>query len=467
MKAQSGRGGRRGADQARRAWLERLGRHTRVSARARNLATLTFTLWLNFGSTYYLLTVLAGPITADTAWPLTSLVAGLSLGLTIAGLSSPAVGRVIERHGGRPVLAFGSLVLAIGLAGLGLAPNLLVYYLAWALLGVGMSAGLYDAAFATLGRHYGPHARPLIGRLALTVGFSLATSWPFSAVLLHALGWRGVCFCYAGMHLALGLPMHLFLRPADAASDLAPTGLDMAAIGSTVADTAEAPHRRWILAVLVTNLTLSIAIGSVLQVHLLTLLQGLGVAFAGSVGLGSLIWVAQGGGRLVEVVLGRRFHPVWEGVGASAFVVAGLALMLAAQPVAIAFGLFLFGLGNGVRGIVKGTLPLVLFGAAGYATLIGRLGLPTLIAQAAGPALGALALARWGPMPTLLVLTGLALANLLLSYAMRIALPRAPTLQPRMPGGLAQASPAWVGDVMDRASPVTASPADQAPTKGV
>ena len=414
-----------------RCWYARRGERAGV------LAILTFTVWLNFGSTYYLLTVLAKPITADTGWPLTSLIAGLSLGLVIAGLISPTIGRAVERRGGRPVLAFGSVALVIGLAGLGLARDLFGYYLAWAVLGVGMSAGLYDSAFAALGQRYGLQARALIGTLTLTVGFALATSWPFSALLLETLGWRAACFSYAGMHLALALPMHLFLLPAGPVSAVASSGGKSAEL-SPVAKTARASRRLAVLLVLVMNLTLSIIIGSVLQLHLLALLQGLGVAFAPSVALGSLIWLAQGGGRLLEVSLGRRFHPVWEGVGASVFVLAGLALLLAAQPVAIAIGLVLFGMGNGVRGIVKGTLPLVLFGAAGYATLVGRLGLPTLIAQAAGPALGAVALTKWGVMPSLLALTGLALVNLLLSYALRIALPPdapAPCLSPVVPTG--------------------------------
>jgi len=77
-----------------------------------------------------------------------------------------------------------------------------------------------------------------------------------------------------------------------------------------------------------------------------------------------------------------------------------------------------------VRGILKGTLPLVLFGAEGYATLIGRLGLPTLIAQAAGPALGAVALAQWGAMPLLAILVALAALNLGLAAVLWMATPR-------------------------------------------
>ena len=113
---------------------------------------------LAWGSSYYLLAVLAQPIAGSTGWPLAWVVSGLSLGLLTAGLVSPRVGDSIERHGGRPVLAASAALLALGLAGLALAPSLPIYIASWLVLGAGMGAGLYDAAFATLGRLYGPRA---------------------------------------------------------------------------------------------------------------------------------------------------------------------------------------------------------------------------------------------------------------------------------------------------------------------
>ena len=80
-------------------------------------------------------------------------VGGLSLGLLAAGLVSPGVGRAVERTGGRPDLALSSVLLGLGLVGLALAPHLAAYLAAWVVIGCGMGAGLYDAAFATLGRH--------------------------------------------------------------------------------------------------------------------------------------------------------------------------------------------------------------------------------------------------------------------------------------------------------------------------
>src|ERR1700716_4216208 len=91
---------------------------------------------LAWGSSFYFPAVFAGPIVADTGWSLGTVVSGTSIGLLAAGLVSPQVGRLIDRHGGRPVLAASSLLYAIGLAGIGLSPSLPFYLAAWVLVRV-------------------------------------------------------------------------------------------------------------------------------------------------------------------------------------------------------------------------------------------------------------------------------------------------------------------------------------------
>jgi hypothetical protein len=320
---------------------------------------------------------------------------------------------------------------------LAVAHRALPYFFAWAVLGVGMGASFYDAAFATLGRLYGLGARAMIGNLTLIGGLTMTVTWPLSAALTQAIGWRGACLVYAALHVFGCVPALALLLPAPRREPIAgpPGALPM---HHGVSSTLPAERRRWLLFLLGANLTLQIGVGAVLAVHLVTLLRGLGLTLTGAVALGSVMGLSQVGGRLIEISIARRVHPVWEGIGASFLVLLGCALLLTGRPVLIAAALVVYGLGNGVRTIVKGTLPLVLFGAEGYATLIGKLGLPTLIAQAAGPAIGALSLARYGTTSTIGVLVALAFANLGLSWSLRLGLPgrmgagvEAPTAVPR------------------------------------
>ena len=100
-----------------------------------------------------------------------------------------------------------------GLAALATAQSLAAFLVAWVLIGLGMGAGLYDPAFATLGRLYGHGGRSAITALTLFGGFASTVCWPLSAFLDAYLGWRGACLVYASFQLAIALPAYLFVLP--------------------------------------------------------------------------------------------------------------------------------------------------------------------------------------------------------------------------------------------------------------
>src|SRR5437879_324246 len=181
------------------------------------VTALGVTQILAWGSTFYLLGVLANPIARDTGWGYEWVMAGVSAGLLVAGMVSPRVGRAIAEHGGRPVLAASAVLLAAGLALLGSSQNVLWYLAAWIIVGPGLGAGLHDAAFSTLGSIYGKEARSPITWVTLFGGFASTVCWPLSALLAEHLGWRGACFVYAAIQLCFALPIHLFVLPRRAA----------------------------------------------------------------------------------------------------------------------------------------------------------------------------------------------------------------------------------------------------------
>ena len=197
------------------------GETIRVESKAPNRALVISVLGVTqifaWGSSYYLPAVLAKPTASDTGWSLSWVVGGLSLGLLIAGIVSPWVGRAIAQRGGRPVLAGSAGLLATGLSALALAHSLPAFLIAWALIGLGMGAGLYDPAFATLGRLYGHSGRSAITTLTLFGGFASTVCWPLSAFLDAHLGWRGACLVYAGFQIAVALPAYLFMLPRESA----------------------------------------------------------------------------------------------------------------------------------------------------------------------------------------------------------------------------------------------------------
>jgi Major Facilitator Superfamily len=372
---------------------------------------------LAWGSSYYLLAVLAKPIAEDTGWNLTWVVGGISLGLLAAAIVSPWVGRAIEHRGGRPILAASSLLLATGLLWLALAHSIPAYLGAWAVIGVGMGAGLYDPAFGTLGRLYGTSARSAITMLTLFGGFASTVCWPLSAFFVSGLGWRGACMAYAGLHLAIGLPLYWFVLPKERLR------VERAAPAAK-APVPEARSRRLVLGFLVVGLTLSAMISTVLSVHLLTVLQGRGLALASAVAFGTLVGPCQVGARLVEAAIARYHHPIWTKIASAALVAAGLATLCSGLPI-IAVALVFYGAGIGLESIARGTLPLALFGPAGYATLMGRLAIPSLMAQAASPSIGAFLIGGIGSEALLRVLLATAAVNMLVVLMLLALLPRA------------------------------------------
>jgi MFS family permease len=305
-------------------------------------------------------------------------VGGLSLGLLAAGLVAPKVGRTIDARGGRPVLTASSILLGSGLATLALAHSLPIYLMAWLLMGVGMGAGLYDAAFATLGRLYGKQARSAIATLTLWGGFASTVCWPLSPSLVEHLGWRGACAVYAATQILISLPLHAFVLPGvgTVRPDATPSG---DATEAPAPQTLTGSRRNRAFLLLAAVLTLGAVTASMIGVHLLTLLQARGLDLAAAVAFGALVGPSQVGARIVEMAFGRHYHPIWTMVASVALVAAGVILLVAGFPI---LALALYGAGNGIGSIAKGTLPLALFGPFGYASLMGELAMPSLLAQA-------------------------------------------------------------------------------------
>jgi MFS family permease len=377
------------------------------------IAALGVVQILMWGSTFYLLAVLAPAIVAETGWPLRWVIGGVTLGLVTAGLVSPRVGRVIDRRGGRPVLILSSIATACGFVALALSWSLPVYLLAWVVMGVGMGAGLYDAVFAALGRLYGADARGPITNLTLFGGFGSTVCWPLSAWLVATWDWRAACLAYAAIHLAVSLPVHALVFPAEPARHAETDARAQAAAPAAPLAAGE----RVVFALLAGVQMLAQAIGAIMIVYLLVFLQARGLTMAAAVSLGTLFGPAQVGARVIERMFGARYHPIWTMVAASALMTGGLALMLVDAPV-VALAVVIYGAGYGVTWIARGTLPLALFGPERYPVLIGRLALPSIVAPALAPFAGALMLERAGAFATVAALAGAALVNLALVFAL-------------------------------------------------
>lgn len=344
---------------------------------------------LAWASSYYLPAILAEPIAADLGLAPSAVFGAFSVALLAAAALGPTAGRLIDRWGGRPVLAASNVVLAAGLVLLALSQGPWGLFAAWLVVGAGMALGLYDAAFAALGRAYGLAARPAITGITLIAGFASTVGWPATAALAAGFGWREACLAWAALHLGLGLPLNLLLPGARG-----PAPAPFPAPAVQAGASAQAPARAmWLLALAFTS---TLFVAAAMAAHLPGLLRNMGIGETAAIAAATLLGPAQVAARLVEFALLRRLHPLLSArLAASLHPLGAVALMAAGPPGAAAFAC-LHGAGNGLLTIAKGTLPLALFGPAGYGHRLGVIAAPGRVAQALAPLAFGLLLERMG-----------------------------------------------------------------------
>ena len=363
----------------------------------RAVPVLGVTEIISWGTIFYTPVLIVPLIAAERGWSMSFAMGGFSVGLLVAGLVSPYVGRSIDRFGGHVVMTIGSLIGALGLALIVHAAHWAAYLAVWMVLGVAMAANLYDSAFATLGRIFGGAARRPITALTLAGGFASTVSWPATHFLLEAVGWRGTYLVYAALLACISAPLHAFVLPRHRHDEnetvhsdmkapvkvLPPYGLPFILVASAFASYAFVP--------------------SGLSAHLLAIFTRSGIDAGTVVWIGALFGPAQVGARLIEFSFGRDLHPLWVVRFALVVLLCAFAMLLLAgvsTPLAAVFAL-MFGGANGLITITRGAVPLALFGASGYGRLMGRLAGPFLLMQAAAPLIMAFVVERTSDMAAL------------------------------------------------------------------
>lgn len=364
-------------------------------SRAATVASLGTTQTLAWASSYYLPAMLAGPIARDVGVSVSTIFAAFSLALIVSAIIGPLAGRAIDQYGGRPVLIATNVIFAAGLGGLAWAEGPTSVFACWALIGVGMGAGLYEAAFATLVRLYGHESRASITGITLIAGFASTVGWPLSAWLETQVGWRGACMAWATLHLVVGVPLNFLLPRATRAVSYGDKS-QRVRDADQATPSVPGPHRDRAFALLATVFAITWFISTAMAAHLPRLLQEAGATLTAAVAASALVGPAQVAARLLEFGLLRRVHPVLSAqLAALAHPLGAGVLAIAGAPFAAAFTV-LHGAGNGILTIAKGTLPLVLFGPHAYGARQGLLMVPARIAQAFAPFLFGLFIDHWG-----------------------------------------------------------------------
>jgi MFS family permease len=357
------------------------------------LGVTQITAW---GTSYYCLGVLAGPIAADTGWSRSFVFLGFSIALVVMGLVSTTVGRAIDRFGARSIMSAGTVIVSAGLYSLSLVNSSAGYLAVWALIGLGMRLCLYDAAFAALVQVTPTRGRKAISLLTLPGAFASSFFWVIGHYLNEAVGWRQTLLIFAIINLVLCLPLHWF----GLARREAPAATEAAAATTGAAETPVLQGRQRTIGMALFALVMSLNgfVFGVISVQLVPLLEAAGLGAALAVWVASMKGYAQFGGRVVEILFGSHLKAMTVARIAIGILPLSLALLLAGTgnvAAIIAFTL-LMGAAQGVITIVRGAVPLALFGAKGYGAVLGAIATPILLVNAFSPTVFAVMVETWG-----------------------------------------------------------------------
>ncbi|MBP1318307.1 MFS transporter [Herbaspirillum sp. 1130] len=379
------------------------------------LAAAQILIW---GGTFFLLAVLATPILLDTGWSRAAVFGALSLSIFVSGLLAPAVGRRVASHGGRGMLIASGFISGAGLLMVASAHNLVVFYLGWLDLGVAMALGLYDALYATLGRSFQQNAKGAITSITLFSGLCTSIVWPGIAWLIEWLGWRGACQVYALILLVTVGPIYFFALPREGFEN----------VSAKANDEKSVSIGKGLFVQIAAIFTIAAIIMAAMSILLVSILHEQGYSLPVAIALAGLLGPSQVAVRILDLAI-KAVHPKWMTLASVGSVLAGILLILAIPDIAF-LGVVIYGAGNGLRSIVRGTLPLAITSSADYPVLLGRLARPALIGQAASPLVSGWLYEHYGAHQSLLVLAALSAINTILCFVLIRGLSRPRTAEP-------------------------------------
>src|SRR5215831_3987462 len=368
------------------------------------LGITQITAW---GTSYYCLGVLAKPIVAETGWPMTTVFLGFSVALLVMGLISTTVGGLIDRFGARAVMAVGTIIVTAGLVALAQVNDPTGYLAVWAIIGVGMRCCLYDAAFAALVQVTPTRGRTAISYVTLYGAYASTVFWVIGHYLNEAFGWRGTLIIFAAINLVVCLPLNwigLARREPPEPTGVAP----VAPTASPDGPQLEGRKRLLGIGLFAIIMSLNGFVFGVISLQLVPLLEAAGLAGAIAVWVASLKGHGQFAGRLVEISFGRNLKAMTIARIAIAVVPASLVVLFFARGEVWQLAAFtlLLGASQGVITIVRGAVPLALFGAQGYGTVLGLIATPILLVNAFSPTIFALLVDQFGWQVSMYALFG-------------------------------------------------------------
>lgn len=344
---------------------------------------LSLTQLISWGSVFYLFGLLLEPVEQDLGLSRAEASLAFSLGLLAEGLLAWPVGRWIDSGRERVVMTLGSLVLALGLVLHSLTESRTGYYAVWLLLGAGLSATLYSPAFAVVIRRYPHDFRRAIIVITFLGGLASTVFLPLTAWLIAHLGWRHALWPLAALHLLVCAPIHALVLRQAPQPRAGPISTSKPGLRHHV---LSAPYL--LVGVFI---VLLMGVTAALPAHMVSLLRSYGLTETWVIAVPATVGLLQVGGRALLFFFERHLNLHLVNRLIPCLIPLGLLILLLAplsgtfQIVLVVVFVVVYGMGNGMLTIVKGTAVAEYVDREQAASLNGALGLPMALGRAATP----------------------------------------------------------------------------------
>jgi MFS family permease len=341
---------------------------------------LGLTQIIGWGSGFYLPAILAVPISLSLGIATESFFWAFTISLLVSGLLGPRVGKAIDQYGGRKVLPIGTISFALGLSLLALSTNFPMLVVGWILIGIGGSMGNYDAAFATAVNFFAEKSNKVLAGITVFAGFSSTIAWPLSTLMLEQFGWREAVWLWVILHLVVNLPLHLTIPKSE-----------MREVTDLTGPIRKLVKNRFRFDILVVIFAVMFAlegfIVSSVNTTLPFLLSELGATSAVALLAATILGPSQVMARVLLVALDRWMTPMWVAFISIVAHPIGVLLVLFFGTDALIPFVMLHGIGVGLNPFIRGSLPLLFFGADHYGQRQGYIMMLSKIVSALSPTL--------------------------------------------------------------------------------
>lgn len=350
---------------------------------------------IGWGTSFSAIAVLGTKMGHDLGLAREVIFGGITAMLVVGAFFSPYCGVLVEKHGPRIMMAFGSVMAGVALAIISIAKGVVLYWLGWGLFGAAVPLALSTTAIPAMVHISGPYARRAVTGLTIIAGITSALFLPIGAWLDGQIGWRNTFAFYAVLHIVVCIPLYWIFLPSGR--------LTGSSAGKNNSDAPWegilAPHQRRRAFIL---LSVWGCLEGVLvwgfNMQAIDILQGLGLSNAGAIGVWMLAGPSQSSSRIADLVFAGRYSIMSLGVLAASLAPVGFGLLLVSgvSPTSASIMAICYGLGHGLFAIARNMLPLRLFGLRDFNIVLGRLGLPQNLANGLAPVIFAAVLTRYG-----------------------------------------------------------------------